>query len=275
MVGMLPVALGAIGGRWDLPTNGAEQPLAFLNRPAPGGAARVLWLGDPRALPVGGWAVEPGLAYGLTDTRLPDSSLVWTPAGPGPADTVHAAVQLAISGGTVHLGRLLAAAGVRYIVLVDGLTPAANSFPTSVEAPAPSGLARRAAQPERLAGGAGRIRPERLCEREAMPTSGNGRPPLATGPTWTFPAAGDVLGWRPRCAVWRTRVRPAPFRAPISMPATPRPATQPVVAGRAVARSPPSDGRRSSPPPRPGGPRSAWTVGRSFRSPSCSRCSAG
>ena len=50
--------------------------------------ARVLWLGDPRALPVGGWSVEPGLAYSLTPEDLPDTSQVLTPAGPGPAALV-------------------------------------------------------------------------------------------------------------------------------------------------------------------------------------------
>ena len=85
--------------------------------------ARVLWLGDPRALPAGGGRCSPGLAYALTPEDLPDSAQVFTPAGPGPADEVANAVRLAVSGGTVHLGRLLAPAGVRYVVVVDGLAP--------------------------------------------------------------------------------------------------------------------------------------------------------
>ena len=48
---------------------------------------------------------------------------MFTPAGPGPADEVAKAVRLAVAGGTVHLGRLLAPAGVRYVVVVDALAP--------------------------------------------------------------------------------------------------------------------------------------------------------
>ena len=95
--------------------------MAFLGRPSTG-VARVLWLGDPRALPVGGWSVQPGLAYALDVAGLPDSAQVFTPAGPGPAEVANAA-RLAVSGGTVHLGRLLAPAGVRYVVVVDALAP--------------------------------------------------------------------------------------------------------------------------------------------------------
>ncbi len=83
-VGLLPVVAGAVGGRWGLPSQGIEQPLSFLDHSEATDASRVLWLGDPRALPVGGWSVEPGLAYALTPEDLPDTSQVLTPAGPGP-----------------------------------------------------------------------------------------------------------------------------------------------------------------------------------------------
>ncbi len=84
-VGLLPVAAGSGGGRWGLPSQGVEQPLAFLAHPSTTVVGRVLWLGDPRALPAGGWSVQPGLAYALTPQDLPDASQVFTPAGPGPA----------------------------------------------------------------------------------------------------------------------------------------------------------------------------------------------
>ncbi len=47
-VGLLPVIVSAGGGRWDMPSSGAEEPLAFLAHPTPA-VSRVLWLGDPRA----------------------------------------------------------------------------------------------------------------------------------------------------------------------------------------------------------------------------------
>ena len=140
-LGLLPVVVAAAGGRWDLPSQGVEQPLAFLSRPSPGGVTRVLWLGDPRALPAGGWEVQQGLAFALTPEGLPDSAQVFTPAGAGPAQQVADAVRLAVSGGTVHLGRLLASAGVRYVVVLDGVAPSmVGTVPASVSAPPPPGL---------------------------------------------------------------------------------------------------------------------------------------
>ncbi len=68
-------------------------------------------------------------------------SQVFTPAGPGPAGQVAQAVRLALSGGTVHLGRLLAPAGVRYVVVVDAVAPSmAGTVTPSVSAPPPAGL---------------------------------------------------------------------------------------------------------------------------------------
>ena len=82
-VGLLPVVGGAVGGRWDLPSQGVEQPLAFLAQPSTG-VSRVLWLGDPRAVPSGGWSVESGLAYALTPQALPDHGTGVRSGRPGP-----------------------------------------------------------------------------------------------------------------------------------------------------------------------------------------------
>src|SRR5580692_6754250 len=60
---------------------------------------------------------------------------------PLPALVVADALRLAVSGGTVHLGRLLAPAGVRYVVVVDGLAPSmVGTVPPSVSAPPPPRL---------------------------------------------------------------------------------------------------------------------------------------
>jgi len=118
-----------------LSTNGLEQPVAFLNH-TDRSAYRTLWLGDPRALPAGGWSLDPGLSYALTAQELPNAGDVWTPAGPGPAQLVSRALGLAMTGKTIHLGQLLAAQSVQFIVVVDGLTPS-ESMATSVAAPPP------------------------------------------------------------------------------------------------------------------------------------------
>jgi GT2 family glycosyltransferase len=195
-LGLLPVVGGAVGGRWDLPAQGVEQPLSFLARPSTG-VARVLWLGDPRALPAGGWSVQSGLAYALTPEDLPDAAQVFTPAGPGPAHLVANAVQLAVAGGTVHLGRLLAPAGVRYVVVVDALAPSMiGTTTTSVSAPPPPGL-----NADLLEQGDLEVVPG--VNGVQVYKNGADMPVTATRTTALpahrspYPGAGDVTGWQP------------------------------------------------------------------------------
>jgi hypothetical protein len=194
-VGLLPVVGGAVGGRWDLPSQGVEQPLAFLAQPSTG-VARVLWLGDPRALPAGGWSVESGLAYALTPQALPDTAQVFAPAGPGPAEEVAKAVRLAVAGGTVHLGRLLAPAGVRYFVVVDALAPSlVGSSPTSVSAPPPAGLNADLLQQDDLQIVPGVLGAQVYENGEDMPVTAtrSGALPVVAS---AYPSVTDVAGWQ-------------------------------------------------------------------------------
>jgi hypothetical protein len=197
-LGLLPVVAGAADGRWGLPAQGAEQPLAFLARPSTTGVSRVLWLGDPRALPVGGWAVRPGLAYALTPEDLPNATQVFTPAGPGPASLVGNAVELAVSGGTVHLGRLLASAGVRYVVVVDGLSASGQSTgPPSVSAPPPAGLERDLLEQDDLQVVPGVLGVQVFANGEFVPVTAGRGTPLPPTTVWSYPGAADVAGWQP------------------------------------------------------------------------------
>ena len=107
-----------------------------------------------------------------------------TPAGPGPAVLVANAVRLTTSGGTVHLGRLLASEGVRYVVLVQGLAPSTvGSLTSSVNAPPPPGL-----EADLLGAGrpARRARETSACtvfqNDEAMPVTAQRAAPLPVGP---------------------------------------------------------------------------------------------
>ena len=175
-----------------------DRPLAFLGHPSTGGVARVLWLGDPRALPAGGWTVQPGLAFALTPQALPDSAQVFTPAGPGPASLVSDAVRLAVSGGTVHLGRLLASAGVRYVVVVDGLAPSmVGTVTPSVSAPPPAGLDRDLLQQDDLQVVPGVLGVQVFENGEHMPVTAERASPLPPARTWSYPGAADVAGWQP------------------------------------------------------------------------------
>jgi GT2 family glycosyltransferase len=198
VVGLLPVLAGAVGGRWGMPSQGVEQPLDFLSHPSTAGVARVLWLGDPRALPAGGWSVEPGLSYALTPEGLPDAAQVLTPAGPGPAVLVGNAVRQTISGGTVHLGRLLASAGVRYVVEVDGLAPSTvGTQPASVNAPPPPGLAQELLAQSDLQVVPGEVGVQVYRNSEFVPVTAQRGEPLPATTTWSYPGEADVAGWQP------------------------------------------------------------------------------
>ena len=199
VVGLLPVLAGAVDGRWGMPSQGVEQPLDFLSHPsAAAGVARVLWLGDPRALPAGGWSVQPGLSYALTPEGLPDAAQVLTPAGPGPAVLVGNAVRQAISGGTVHLGRLLASAGVQYVVEVDGLAPSTvGTQPASVNAPPPPDLAQQLLAQSDLQVVPGEVGVEVYRNSEFVPVTAQRAAPLPATTTWSYPGEADVAGWQP------------------------------------------------------------------------------
>jgi GT2 family glycosyltransferase len=196
-LGLVPVAAGAADGRWGLPTNGVEQPLSFLNQRSTTGGYRTLWLGDPRALPVGGWTVQAGLSYALTDQELPDAGDVWTPAGPGPAQRVSHAVRLAITGGTIHLGQLLAAQSVQYIVVVDGVAPTDTGAAQSVQAPPPSGLEQALLGQNDLQILPGMVGVQVFKNPKAIPLTAQRPRPLAPSTTLRWPGPQDVVGWQP------------------------------------------------------------------------------
>jgi hypothetical protein len=197
VLGLLPVVAGSVGGRWGLAANGVEQPLSFLDSVGPTGAYRTLWLGDPRALPVGGWSVQPGLAFALTAQQLPDSADVWTPAGPGPAELVSQALRLAMDGGTVHLGQLLAAQGVQYVVVVDGIAPFETGLTPSVAAPPPAGIAQALLNQDDLQIVPGTIGAQVFKNARVVPLSAERDQPLPVTATTSWPGLADILGWHP------------------------------------------------------------------------------
>jgi GT2 family glycosyltransferase len=136
LVGAVPVVLATGDGRFGLPSTGYDTALGFVARAAGPGSTRVLWVGDPAVLPSGGWSVAPGLAYATSVDGPPAAVDTWSPAGPGPSAALGRAVALALAGGTAHLGRLLAPAGVGYVVVVSSLGPGGNGLTR----PPPPGL---------------------------------------------------------------------------------------------------------------------------------------
>jgi GT2 family glycosyltransferase len=139
-LGMLPMVAEAAGGRWGLPASG-DASAAALPVAAPGSSGyRVLWLGDPGALPAGGWSIRPGLAYATSSNGPPTLLDLWAPASPGPAGRLAQALQVAMRGETVQLGQVLATARVRYVVVLSGFAPLAPGAAAAPTSALPAGL---------------------------------------------------------------------------------------------------------------------------------------
>jgi GT2 family glycosyltransferase len=143
---MLLVALGTIPfvasvstGRFDLPQQGYDVQLGSLPTPVVGGS-RTLWLGDPRSVPLASWPIEPGLAYATATNGLPTGQTAFVPPSSGAAGVLSDDVVAAMRGETVHLGRLLAPAGIAYVVVVTATAPALEGNQHPIETPPPAAL---------------------------------------------------------------------------------------------------------------------------------------
>jgi GT2 family glycosyltransferase len=137
----LPTLVSALPGRWDLPINDFSQSVAWMHAKAADGPFRVLWLGDGRSLNQGSWRAGDGLAYATSEDGPPDARWLWSAASPGPTSGLATAVNLARGDGTNQLGRMLAPAGVRYVVLLTSLAPEISGEQSPERYPVPSDLA--------------------------------------------------------------------------------------------------------------------------------------
>jgi hypothetical protein len=108
------------------------------------------------------------------------------------------AVRLAMKGGTVHLGRLVASAGVRYVVLVQGLAPSTvGSLTPSVDAPPPPGLETDLLEQNDLHLVPGEMGISVFANDGVMPVTAQRAAPLPAVRHWSYPSASDVTGWQP------------------------------------------------------------------------------
>jgi hypothetical protein len=167
-VAALPLVQSSFDGYWQMPRGDWSRVLGFVDDDAATEASRVLWIGDPDALPVPGWplasaaagagtgdASAPGgaatgdMAY-ATSEGLPEVHDLW----PGRLDAATArigeAIDLAVDRQTTRLGRLLAPMAVQYVVVPERL------------APSPFTGQERPAAPELLAALGGQLDLERV-----------------------------------------------------------------------------------------------------------------
>jgi GT2 family glycosyltransferase len=196
VLGVVPSLVETDSGRWTLPTAGYQGAAGLPSaRPsAPG--YRVLWLGAPQSLPLGAWPIGPGLAYATSSDGTPTLADLWVPASPGKAERIADALRVAMRGETVHMGRLLAADRIRYVVVVDALfpnTPGTSPAPTF---PVPAGLVRALARQEdfrTVPVGSGAM----TVFENAAPALG-GAPPVtghAGGPLGPVAAGAELCLW--------------------------------------------------------------------------------
>ncbi len=124
VVGIVPVLGASFDGRWSMPAGDHSRALAFVDDESDDLAFRVLWIGDPAALPLAGWELDHGLAYATTDAGAPTVENLWVGSDDGRTGLLGDALDLARTGQTARLGRLLAPMGVRYVVVPERLAPA-------------------------------------------------------------------------------------------------------------------------------------------------------
>lgn len=152
VVGTFSFLGAAVGGRWNLPSQGYNEVLSWMpacatpsggsacqlggGQTSQGGAFRVLWLGNPQALPMGSWSMEPNLAFATSEDGPPDATSLLPPGGEGSAQLLASDVHLAAQDRTSRLGHLLASLAVRYIVVPNQLDP----DPGAESLPPPAGL---------------------------------------------------------------------------------------------------------------------------------------
>ena len=119
----LPVVGATTDGRWGLSPRSFSAELAYLPEQTRSGDFRVLWVGDPEALPLGGWRLRDGLAFGTSRNGVPDFTAQLAPAVAGPSQVMADAVDVALAQRTTRLGHLLAPMAVRYVVVPRRVGP--------------------------------------------------------------------------------------------------------------------------------------------------------
>jgi GT2 family glycosyltransferase len=135
----LPALAGTIDGRWKAPGQDFATTLSWMPERKADGAFRVLWAGDPQVLPLDGWRLDDGLAYGSSRNGAPDATGLWPASDQGATGLMADAVQTARRGETSRLGHLLGPMGVRYVAVPMQVGPSTPPR-RGVARPAPADL---------------------------------------------------------------------------------------------------------------------------------------
>ena len=142
VAGVLPIIVGAGSGQWNATSEEVTRSVAWMTPEARNGAFRVLWVGDPQALPLDGWRIADGLAYATSRDGAPTVVDLMPGANSAATRTIARALELAERGDTARLGRLLAPMAIRYIVVPVDLATGRTAAGDAGAYPVPDDLSR-------------------------------------------------------------------------------------------------------------------------------------
>jgi GT2 family glycosyltransferase len=130
LIGLLPGVVALGNGSYNAPTNpSAELLQGLMPRDPELGDYLVLIIGDPRVMPVSGFEVSAGVAAAVTEAGSLDFFQRWTPPRTSTQTLVTEVLTRVANDETLRAGRLLAAAGIRYVVVPEQSAPGAGSIP--------------------------------------------------------------------------------------------------------------------------------------------------
>ncbi len=131
-IGVVPGLFAVSDGGWATPDRTLVSVLAQLPTNPVEGDYRVLWVGDPRVIPVGAYTYQPGIGYALTDDGALTVEDFWSGRPTGVEQEIATALRQISAGVTLRGGRLLAQYGIRYVVV-----PVADGANGTVSNPLP------------------------------------------------------------------------------------------------------------------------------------------
>lgn len=134
-LGLVPGVVNVASGRWNTPRSTLLSVVTQLPTDPAEGNYRVLWLGDPRLMPVGAWTYRPGIAYALSSDGPLTVDDAWSGTPTNSESSIRDAIDSIADGTTFRAGRLLAPYAIRYVII-----PADDGTAGEEPLPRPIGL---------------------------------------------------------------------------------------------------------------------------------------
>lgn len=133
VIGVIPGVFAVSDGGWGMPDRTLVSALTQLPVNPPEGNYRVLWIGDPRVMPVAPYTYQPGIGFAITDDGALTIDDFWSGRPTAVETEVASALQQMSAGVTLRGGRLLAQYGIRYVIV-----PIADGANGTVGSPLPT-----------------------------------------------------------------------------------------------------------------------------------------